>query len=112
MTQPKEIYINNQDADAINHFGMVQDAVIWSDKLDGIYIKYLSEEYFKSLIEEKDKEIEHLKAKIKVLENLNPNRSRRISNEFIEPIKYNSTEPTCVICGQFKNMCICRTPTF
>ena len=28
---------------------------------------------------------EHLKDKVKVLENLNPDRSRRISNDFIQP---------------------------
>lgn len=62
MTQPKEIWINDQDAECIHHYGICQDAVIWADEDDSMYLKYLSEEHFNSLIEEKDKEILRLKA--------------------------------------------------
>lgn len=81
---PKEIFINNQDADSINHYGMVQDAVIWSDKLDGLYTKYLSEEHFNSLVEEKDKEIERLR---------------------------NIVNGACFICNKLKDKCTCTAST-
>lgn len=71
MTQPKEIYFS---CNAVKFFDEKTDVSIVKfskHKLRSNDIKYLSEEHFNSLIEEKDKEIKALKHKIQLYNNKN-----------------------------------------
>ena len=59
---PKEIYINNQWMNSF--YCKISKKFASTEKLEDEQVKYLSEEHFNSLIEQKDKKIEILNRRI------------------------------------------------